>query len=40
MTGHTDLGPVPGERPVYALQLAADAHLTRQDAPWHPVRPG
>ncbi len=40
MTGHIYLGPVPGERPVYALRLAADARLTRQDAPWHLARPG
>ena len=39
MTGHTDLGPVLGERPVYALRLTAGAHATRPDAPWHPVRP-
>ncbi|CAL9400495.1 hypothetical protein SUDANB150_01433 [Streptomyces sp. enrichment culture] len=39
MTGHTYLGPVPGERPVYALRLAADARATRRDAPWHPVGP-
>ncbi|MFF9485516.1 sulfurtransferase TusA family protein [Streptomyces sp. NPDC014676] len=39
MTGHAYLGPVPGERPVYALRLTAGAHATRPDAPWHPVRP-
>jgi tRNA 2-thiouridine synthesizing protein A len=38
MTGHTYLGPVPGERPVYALRLTADARATRPDAPWHPLR--
>jgi tRNA 2-thiouridine synthesizing protein A len=37
MTGHTYLGPVHGEQPVYALQLTADARSTRPDAPWHPV---
>ncbi|MFD9501928.1 hypothetical protein [Streptomyces sp. NPDC060035] len=28
MTGHTHLGPVPGERPVYALELTADSRPT------------
>ncbi|MER5604002.1 sulfurtransferase TusA family protein [Streptomyces sp. NPDC002265] len=38
MTGHTYLGPLPGaERPVYVIQLAADALTTRADAPWHPA---
>ncbi|MFI0813280.1 sulfurtransferase TusA family protein [Streptomyces echinatus] len=37
MTGHTYLGPVPGEQPVYALRLTAGARSTRSDAPWHPV---
>ncbi|MFF0051667.1 sulfurtransferase TusA family protein [Streptomyces sp. NPDC005498] len=42
MTGHTYLGPVPShtDRPVYALQLAANARPTRPDAPWHPATPG
>ncbi|MEU3607834.1 sulfurtransferase TusA family protein [Streptomyces sp. NPDC035033] len=35
MTGHEYLGPVPGDRPVYALRLAPDALPTRPDAPWH-----
>ncbi|UXY31730.1 sulfurtransferase TusA family protein [Streptomyces sp. HUAS TT20] len=35
MTGHDYLGPVPGDRTVYALRLAADARLTRPGAPWH-----
>ncbi|MDX3134575.1 sulfurtransferase TusA family protein [Streptomyces europaeiscabiei] len=35
MTGHHYLGPVPGERPVYALRLTSDARSTRPDAPWH-----
>ncbi|MFC7884763.1 sulfurtransferase TusA family protein [Streptomyces sp. NPDC057376] len=40
MTGHHYLGAVHGdERPVYALQLAADALSTRADAPWHPTTP-
>ncbi|BDE42504.1 hypothetical protein SLITK23_57490 [Streptomyces lividans] len=30
--------PVPGERPVYAPKLTADARATRPDAPWHPLR--
>ncbi|MEE1771890.1 sulfurtransferase TusA family protein [Streptomyces sp. JV185] len=34
MTGHDYLGPVPGERPVYAIRLTADAHSTLPDAPW------
>jgi tRNA 2-thiouridine synthesizing protein A len=38
MTGHTYLGPVLGERPVYALELTAGARATRPDAPWHPLR--
>lgn len=38
MTGHTYLGPVPGERPVYALRLTAGARATHPDAPWHPLR--
>ncbi|MFD7687870.1 sulfurtransferase TusA family protein [Streptomyces sp. NPDC059781] len=38
MTGHTYLGPVPGERPVYALRLTAGARATSPDAPWHPLR--
>ncbi|AQS65954.1 sulfurtransferase TusA family protein [Streptomyces pactum] len=37
MTGHHYLGPVPGNRPVFALRLASDALPTRADAPWHPV---
>lgn len=39
MTGHDYLGPVPGERPVYALRLTAGAVATRPDAPWHPAGP-
>ncbi|MFC8795157.1 sulfurtransferase TusA family protein [Streptomyces cinereoruber] len=37
MTGHHYLGPVPNadERPVYAIQLAADARPTLASAPWH-----
>jgi tRNA 2-thiouridine synthesizing protein A len=35
MTGHTYLGPVPGEQSVYALRLTAGACPTRPDAPWH-----
>lgn len=37
MTGQSYLGPVPGERPVYALRLTAGARTTRPDAPWHPL---
>jgi tRNA 2-thiouridine synthesizing protein A len=41
MTGHTYLGPALSDtdRPVYALQLAANARPTRPDAPWHPAAP-
>ncbi|MGX6739662.1 hypothetical protein [Streptomyces peucetius] len=41
MTGHHYLGPVPDTagRPVYALRLAAEAHRTRPDAPWHRSTP-
>ncbi|MFF9810610.1 sulfurtransferase TusA family protein [Streptomyces coeruleorubidus] len=35
MTGHEYLGSVPGDRPAYALRVAADARATRPDAPWH-----
>jgi tRNA 2-thiouridine synthesizing protein A len=36
MTGHEYLGPIPdAPGPVYALRLAADAVVTRADAPWH-----
>lgn len=35
MTGHDYLGPVPGDRSVYALRISADAHATRADRPWH-----
>ncbi|MFD7460716.1 MULTISPECIES: sulfurtransferase TusA family protein [unclassified Streptomyces] len=37
MTGHHYLGPVPGERPVYALRLVPGALPTRSDAPWHTI---
>lgn len=33
MVGHDHLGPVPGDRPTYALRLSADARPTRPDAP-------
>ncbi|MFJ3307629.1 sulfurtransferase TusA family protein [Streptomyces sp. NPDC086549] len=39
MTGHDYLGPVPGDRPTYALRLTADARTTRPDAPWHTATP-
>ncbi|MFF4407829.1 sulfurtransferase TusA family protein [Streptomyces sp. NPDC001404] len=36
MTDHAYLGEVRGgDRPVYALRIAADARTTRPDAPWH-----
>ncbi|MEU6922025.1 MULTISPECIES: sulfurtransferase TusA family protein [unclassified Streptomyces] len=40
VVGHNYLGPVPGERLVYALRLTADARPTLPDTPWHPARPG
>lgn len=33
MVGHYYLGPVPGDQPMHALRLAADARPTRPDAP-------
>ncbi|SDH57310.1 tRNA 2-thiouridine synthesizing protein A [Sinosporangium album] len=35
LTGHRYLGPVPGERPTYAIETAAGARTTRTDRPWH-----
>ncbi|MET9657467.1 sulfurtransferase TusA family protein [Streptomyces sp. NPDC006510] len=35
MTGHDYLGPVPGEPPMYALRLVAEARPTLPGAPWH-----
>ena len=35
MTGHHYLGPVPGQRSVYALRLAPGTRPIRPDAPWH-----
>ncbi|MFF3786976.1 sulfurtransferase TusA family protein [Streptomyces sp. NPDC001933] len=37
MVGHDYLGPVPGDRSVYRIRLAADARSVRADAPWHPA---
>lgn len=41
MTGHRYLGPATNDadRPVYVLQLTADAVPTRSDAPWHRDNP-
>ncbi|MER5624377.1 sulfurtransferase TusA family protein [Streptosporangium sp. NPDC002544] len=35
ITGHDYLGPVPSERPVYALRIAAGARPTQPGKPWH-----
>lgn len=34
LTGHIYRGPVPGERPTYAVEVAADAKPTQADRPW------
>ncbi|MGW5264728.1 sulfurtransferase TusA family protein [Microbispora sp. NPDC004025] len=34
-TGHTYLGPVPGARPVYAVEIAAHVRPTHPSKPWH-----
>jgi tRNA 2-thiouridine synthesizing protein A len=40
LTGHTYLGPVPGERPTYAMQVADTAVVTDPRSPWRPVPAG
>ena len=40
LTGHAYRGPVPGERPTYAVEVAADATPTTVDRPWHPAPSG
>nr|WP_231956690.1 MULTISPECIES: sulfurtransferase TusA family protein [unclassified Actinoplanes] len=36
LTGHPYLGPVPGDRPTYAVEVAAHATSTDATRPWHP----
>ncbi|GII97434.1 sulfurtransferase TusA family protein [Sinosporangium siamense] len=35
LTGHHYLGPVPGERPTYAIRTAPGPRTTHPDKPWH-----
>jgi tRNA 2-thiouridine synthesizing protein A len=37
LTGHGYLGPVPGERPTYAVEVAAAATPTDAQRPWRPT---
>ncbi|GAA4959752.1 sulfurtransferase TusA family protein [Actinoplanes utahensis] len=37
LTGHTYLGPVPAERPTYAVQVSGAAVLTGPQSPWRPA---
>jgi tRNA 2-thiouridine synthesizing protein A len=37
LTGHTYLGPVPGEQPTYAMQVVGTAVLTDPRSPWRPA---
>ncbi|GIE85955.1 sulfurtransferase TusA family protein [Actinoplanes regularis] len=37
LTGHTYLGPVPGDRPTYGVEVAAGARPTDADRPWRPA---
>ena len=37
LTGHAYLGPLPGPRPAYGLEVAAAPARTRPDRPWHPA---
>ncbi|WP_433381096.1 sulfurtransferase TusA family protein [Streptosporangium sp. CA-115845] len=34
LTGHTYLGPVPGDQPTYAVRVEADALATAPRSPW------
>lgn len=34
LTGHTYLGPIPGARPTYAVEVAAEAAITDPRSPW------
>ncbi|MEV4280743.1 sulfurtransferase TusA family protein [Actinoplanes xinjiangensis] len=40
LTGHTYLGPVRGERPTHAVQVAGAAVLTDPRSPWRPAPAG
>jgi tRNA 2-thiouridine synthesizing protein A len=40
LTGHTYLGPVPGERPTYAVRVTRGAVLTDPWSPWRPAPVG
>jgi tRNA 2-thiouridine synthesizing protein A len=40
LAGHTYPGPVPGERPTYAVQAAGTAVLTDPSSPWRPAPAG
>ncbi|MEV4060335.1 sulfurtransferase TusA family protein [Nonomuraea dietziae] len=35
LTGHTYLGPVPGDQPTYAVRVEADTLATEPRSPWH-----
>ncbi|GAA2848693.1 hypothetical protein Acy02nite_01630 [Actinoplanes cyaneus] len=37
LTGHEYLGPVPGERPAYAIGVLAGARPTDAERPWRPA---
>ncbi|WP_436531040.1 sulfurtransferase TusA family protein [Actinoplanes sp. HUAS TT8] len=37
LTGHEYLGPVAGDRPTYAVRVAADATPTDAARPWRPA---
>jgi tRNA 2-thiouridine synthesizing protein A len=39
LTGQQYLGPVPAQRPTYALRLTAAPQPTSATSPWHPARP-
>jgi tRNA 2-thiouridine synthesizing protein A len=40
LTGHVYRGPVPGDRPTYAVEVVTDATPTTADRPWHPAAGG
>ncbi|MBX7270110.1 sulfurtransferase TusA family protein [Micromonospora sp. Llam7] len=40
LTGHAYLGPVPGEHPTYAVQVADVTALTDPQSPWRPAPTG
>lgn len=37
LTGHSYLGPVPGDRPTYAVEVTPDATPTDAKHPWRPT---